>query len=779
MHVARFGRSSYWLSGLALAILIAVSTSDAASAADVASSPVVLENEHVRITIDKATGAVLSLTNRKPNTECMLAPKTLLPPVILDTYSANQAIYIRDAMEQQRGGYSKYDPLDHPGPTGDLKHLREPVAGSMKVERADTPEAARVICTCEFPGGVHVTYTISLPKDSPTSTWQISVDNRGAPERKDDVRVYRTAFPVLDGLAIGGRHEDNKLARPYAQGELIPDPVNYNFRRPNDKRDVRTYVLTYIGWASMPWMDLFNPTSGVYLASYDPTFEQVDLESWPHKADGTMTLDMRTLSFLEPGKRWQSQTFAVGIHPGDWHWGADAYRAWARANHKPYSGPEWVRKECDGWFGTGGPVPYDTYPKMLEDAKWLGLDYLQIWSQMLENVGPNKTRKMYYPFLFPDPDRGGEAGIAKAVQDVRKAGGHIGFYHNVWTWDSEMDKGLEQWKSQLPADVKIPQWWGDFRKSASVFPDGSREAGNHFNGYSGMCQSSKAYQDYVVSWIVDRYVKRYGVDTWYFDSMPVTMFAASRVCFSDEHGPCQPHGVGRGCLELMRRVSEAARPTTHLAMTSETVSDALMQYNSHALGIELVGSEFQYPKPEIYTYTFTEHPIFSGSCNNQQGLINYYPDVTNGDRFVAMNRVFLMGYRFDVMAGGVDPKFPFHLYLRSLIALRKQIKADLYDSEFRDDVGLGKLPDRVEAKLFQRRNRSSFSVTLYDRRPERAPLALTIDLSKHQFRNPASATLYTFDGKQVPIIFAMNNEQLTLNLPQREAEVAAIVVRTK
>ena len=55
-----------------------------------------------------------------------------------------------------------------------------------------------------------------------------------------------------------------------------------------------------------------------------------------------------------------------------------------------------------------------------------------------------------------------------------------------------------------------------------------------------MCPAAKGYQDYVLSWVLDRYIKRYGVDTWYFDSMPVTMFAASRICFSSEHGPRQP-----------------------------------------------------------------------------------------------------------------------------------------------------------------------------------------------------------------------------------------------
>ena len=93
-----------------------------------------------------------------------------------------------------------------------------------------------------------------------------------------------------------------------------------------------------------------------------------------------------------------------------------------------------------------------------------------------------------------------------------------------------------------------------------VFPDGSREAGNFTQGYSGMCPAAKGYQDYVLSWVLDRYIRRYGVDAWYFDSMPVTMFAASRICFSSEHGPRQPHGVGRkrSGFEVRHEFSEVA-----------------------------------------------------------------------------------------------------------------------------------------------------------------------------------------------------------------------------
>ena len=347
-----------------------------------------LENDFFRISIDANSGAIIGIKNCKTNVEYVIPRPDAKPPFIVDAYSANQAIYIRDPFEKQSGGFSLYNPDEDAGEKGDLNHLRGAVEGGVSIEHETDEVSQRAICSYQLPGGIHLTYTIIVRKDSPLSEWRVQVENHGGETPKNDQRVYRVAFPVLEGLAIGQNHEDDFLARPYAQGELIPDPVSYSFTRPN-KSNTPIYVLTYIGWASMPWLDLYtSPPAplhnlvergdcGLYLASYDPTFQQVDVESWPDRAAGTMTLDMRTYAFLEPGEAWESQMFAVGIHEGDWHWAADRYREWAHTHHRPYAGPAWVRNDCDGWFGTGGPVRYDAYPKMLQDARWLGLNYLR------------------------------------------------------------------------------------------------------------------------------------------------------------------------------------------------------------------------------------------------------------------------------------------------------------------------------------------------------------------------------------------------------------------
>ena len=521
--------------------------------------PVVLENEMLRITIDADQGAILGITNRKTNTEYLTQGRDAKPPFILDTYSANQAIYIRDPFERQSGGFSLYNPAAPAGPPGDLAHVRDAVPGGVSVTKEEGGDTSRVTAVHSLAHGIVVTYSITVRKNSPLTEWKIQVDNRGGETPAKDRRVYRVAFPVLEGLRIGDRHETNYLARPYAQGELIPDPASYAFTRP--KSSVPINVLTYIGWASMPWQDLYAADGGgLYLASYDQTFQQVDLETWPDRDAGSITMDMRTLAFLEPGQSWTSQPFEVAVHEGDWHWAADRYRQWAAANHRPYDGPDWVRKECDGWLGTGGPTPsYGDYLRLFDDA----LAGIGLSADLVGDARKRRSQQvakgvLLLPLARPRPGRRG--GTDPRGPRRAAAGGHIGFYHNIWTWDSEMAKGLEQWRDKLPADVHVPAWWGESRRWASVFPDGSRMAGNFTEGYSGMCPAAEGYQDYVFFWVIDRYLKRYGVDAWYFDSMPVTMFGASRICFSDEHGQHRPHGVGRAMIQLLQRLERRRRP---------------------------------------------------------------------------------------------------------------------------------------------------------------------------------------------------------------------------
>jgi len=750
-----------------------------------AGEAIVLENSVLRLTFNSDTGALTGMKNKKTGSEYIQKPSQNAP-FILDVYSANQSYYINDYSLREYGGH----PLAHPDSLkyypGDLSYLRgEGEKPKIKVV-TEIGGGKTLVCTYSAPPAFTVTTTVSLEKDSHITKWKIKVQNAPAKHPIDDLRLFKVAFPVLEGLALRGDHRDDFLARPFLQGQLIPDPVNYSFERPHHRTSrVHNNSMSYVGFATMPWQCLYDEGGGLYLASYDPTFEQIDMESFPDREQGTLTMNVRTFAYRVPGQSWDSQMFVVGIHDGDWHWAADTYRVASKAWLHTGSRPEWV-KYSDGWLGTGGPnYRFEDLVDMYEQAKWLGLNYIQVWSQMLEPKSPDGTRKGYYCFFLPDPDRGGEKELTEAVRKIRSDGGHVGFYYNSWTFDAEISQTLNRVRDKIPPSFQIPDWWEGFRSYASVFPDGSRKAGDYISRkkspedvhgedmYTGMCPAAEGWQDYLTFWVVDKYVREYGVDTCYLDCFPTGMLGGARICFSTEHGDDHPHGVIRGSLAMLKKLKNSSYGTVNLAITSEAVSDACMQYQSHALGLELT-SGMDYNKPEIYAYTFPEFPIFSGTCNGSTAQ-HYYPGekVTRED---TMNRVFLMGNRFDILGYPLEKNRPFWQYMKKLIALRQAIKGELYNSHFRDENGLGNLPPKVEAKIFRHVDKTSLTINFIDRRKTKSSFTLEVDPQKHGVKSLKECYLYTFEGKK-KIKARKSRGLLNITVPQRKDNVAAIIIK--
>ena len=187
---------------------------------------------------------------------------------------------------------------------------------------------------------IDVTYTVTVSEDSDLTHWHIKVNNH-----QKDLRwgqVVGIGFPQLGGLRLGEKSENDVLVRPNRFGEKIPDPVG----------NAGTYPvnLCYEGFASMMWVDLYNTEagSGLYLASYDKTLLMTELESEADIETCTMRLGLRKYAYIPPGGSWVSAPYVIGVHSGDWHWGADAYRCWAKSWMQKPDVPDWV-KEADGW----------------------------------------------------------------------------------------------------------------------------------------------------------------------------------------------------------------------------------------------------------------------------------------------------------------------------------------------------------------------------------------------------------------------------------------------
>ena len=120
------------------------------------------------------------------------------------------------------------------------------------------------------------------------------------------------------------------------------------------------------------------------------------------------------------------------------------------------------------------------------------------------------------------------------------------------------------------------------------------------------------------------------------------------------------------------------------------------------------------------------------------------------------------------------------VYIRDLIALRNSIKDELYDSSFRDEIGLGKLPQNVWAKIFRHGEGRSLTIAFIDRRESKDAMTLMVDTTRLGVGRMDKATLYTLDGKQTELkISARAENVMAMEIPSREGDPAAVIIQSE
>ncbi len=648
--------------------------------------------------------------------------------------------------------------------------LRLPSAKTFKGYRFENTAEGRILYVQHtLLGCIDVTYTIEVKRGCALTYWQIGMENRYKDLRWG--QVVGVGFPQLAGLQIGERHDDDVLVRPNRFGEKIHDPVSKSGTYPVN--------LCYEGFASMMWMDLYDAEGGLFLASYDKTLLMTELESEADAETGTMRMGMRKYAYVPPGKTWVSEPYVVGVHKGDWHWAADAYRCWAESWMCKPKVPSWVR-ESDGWYGVGlGPMHYNEsesgykfkdIPSLYEAAEYVGLNWVEVWGQMVMNG--------CYRFYYPDPYLGDIEEFREAIKEVRSRGGHIGFYVNVQAFDPRFPELPQKYEGKIPPDVPTPSWWDEFKNYAAVHFDGSYvrqyiRAEEWSDGFRIMCTASEGWRRYLLYWAIDKYVKDYGADAMYIDqvsSPPV------EYCFNFSHGHRHHGACVQGRVEILKRmVEEGGKILPHFALIFEGNGDAAGQYGHVHLYTSVAG-QTKYPYPEVFSYTFPDYIIIDGFANgwNQETMSNYYPGTVGRTwrKEDVVNRVFLLGYRFDLC---VPLKIgdPFTEYVKKVINLRKRVKAYLYNSRFMDDIGLNELPGNVMAKIFH--HSEALIITVLDNRFSRMPFQLEIDLT--MYGNPGIKEVYihTLEGsEELEHVLDLEPSRITLVVPPNELSTLLI-----
>lgn len=572
---------------------------------------------------------------------------------------------------------------------------------------------------------IAVTYSVKIFSNSPETFWYIEIFNN-----EDNVRINNVMFPCIFGIYIGESWMDDELVYPYIAGEKIINPVE-NFAKPPKlirwkwqdyeyvygmdgvftRQEDGAYVreFNYCGAASMMWMDYFEKTQGVYIASYDSSFPitGIHAETFGPNNPG-MGFFIRKYPEILPNKRWTSQPYAVAIHEGDWHWGADRYREWLETYIKKAQRPQWIEKSpgliahYDFKYQSGCIVhTFNDIPELFDKSKNIGIDHLLLagWHTGGFDNG--------FPLYRPDMDLGSEDDIKNKINDVKQKGGHISFYINSRLCNRRL-KSYEKFMNE----------------SGIVMSDGSLASENYGNQeFVVMCPNDNGWQTYlknVVNWLVEKL----SVDGIYFDQMSM---APPYLCYSSSHGHDTPAQWNKGYISLLKHINYIydekfkKQGSEKPALFIEGCGDVY----GYLVSGQLISTFFYWhcgAYPELYKYTFPEH-ILIDMIYPSKGQVMRPVHVSQVAREL-LNKAFIIDSYFwiyDLEEDNTFYKDPEMLaYLKKVIAFKKFWLERFGHGIFKDDIGLYCEDKAIIAKLYYLLNdtkNNSFLIAIWNKKP--------------------------------------------------------------
>ncbi len=670
-------------------------------------------NRHLRASFDPLTGSLLSLEN--------LAAEAPVPYMLMGEQLPLFNLYVQRP--------DRFDTLV-PVSSLDGEVSGRVSAGGRRLEMAFSllDDGLHAFVSCEA-------------DDTPLMRWRLRVRN------DSEAKVFAAQFPLLHNLCLGEGPADDVMVLPWwGAGSRTEDPSSAEWT-PYRK------LLNYPGAASMQWLDLHDPSGGLYVAAYDPTGRDLEL-GYTRDRGRSVTVTFKKSFLLAPAAQW-SCDYAVGVHEGDWHWAADRYREWARTWQQPPPAPAWVA-DTDGWMLPDGANLFG-YPMLpvcygIKRAA-LGMSWMQCWAQMTE------AESCCGQFHYPSPLWGTPEDFRLACQAVHDAGGRLGFYINAQLykpWHNSEATNIGGVPTEfIPDEVLAPydpgwasRWQAkDFagrpydQPSPSPFHDGVR-----------MNPASSGWQDHLIHWAADWYVNALGTDCIYLDQLAA---APALPVYNDERSD---YGLwGRGYQQMLDRLLARVRPEhPGFVLCMEGTSELHGQQVATCLygtGADLF---------DVYHYTFPEHILI-----DYGGYVNRYREGFPGVKPMALN-TFVMGTRFS--------EYPIDDFGRALFELRRRTQSLVFRAAYRDTVGVQTSDPAVRVKRFERDDANCRAMLVNLGNLEgKAHVAITADLAP--VSEVAAAWIMGSDGSMGRLDYARQGTTVTFAAPVCDAATAVFVER--
>jgi hypothetical protein len=423
---------------------------------------------------------------------------------------------------------------------------------------------------------------------------------------------------------------------------------------------------------------VLSDTRGLYLGYHDPGQKQTVqvcfflspayVDSFNSStiasgkvADSAIGIDPNHLCFVQPGASQSSEALVLEPFSGDWHGGADIYKAWRGSWAKAPKMPPWV-KDVHSWqqiqinsSEDRLSFPYKDLVKVAQACQRWGVKAVQLTGWQIG--GQDRD----FPLHDIDPRLGTAQEFKDAIAASRKMGVEIVLF-NKYAW----------------ADVTAPAYAKEFRKFAIEDPYGDPYL---FNGYNydtptqisginarhgaGMCQASPAWRKRALEEF--RKSVDLGASGILFDEC---QWHISPYCFSRTHGHGVPGAVFSGDVPLIEGFREIIDPEQFVFAGESPYDLELQTYDMSYFRINRGFVPFaRYLKP------FAPMSVAVTGDNDRQ-MIN-----------ACLLYRFSMSYEPRDFHGELDEIPASMTYGRAVDDLRRRYREWLWEAEFRDTLG--------------------------------------------------------------------------------------------
>jgi hypothetical protein len=377
--------------------------------------------------------------------------------------------------------------------------------------------------------------------------------------------------------------------------------------------------------------------------------------------DHAVGIDPNHLCFIGPGATQRSEALVLEPFAGDWHAGADLYKAWRGTWFRTPKKPRWV-EDVHSWqqiqinsSEDRLSFPYKDLTKVAEACARWGVKAIQLTGWQIG--GQDRD----FPLHDTDPRLGTAQEFKDAIAASKKMGVEIVLF-NKYAW----------------ADVTAPGYAGEFRKFAIEDPYGDPYL---FNGYNydtptqisginarhgaGMCQASPAWRKRALEEF--RKSVELGASGILFDEC---QWHISSYCFSTSHGHPVPGAVFSGDVPLIKGFRAIVDPERFVFAGESPYDLELQTYDMSYFRIERGFVPFA-----RYLDPFAPMSVAVTGENDRQ-MIN-----------ACLLYRFSMSYEPRNFHGELG-EIPLTLaYGRAVDDLRRKYREWIWDAEFCDTIG--------------------------------------------------------------------------------------------